>query len=44
MGLLASTLSLAGFCELSGIGLRAGPAALAIVQVVLSVQSVKRET
>lgn len=38
MGLLASTLSLAGFCELSGIGLRAGPAALAIVLIEPRVQ------
>ncbi len=38
VGLLASVLSLACFCELSGIGLKAGPAALAIVLVVLSVQ------
>ena len=38
MGLLASALSLAGFCELSGIGLNAGPAALAIVLVAPSVQ------
>jgi hypothetical protein len=30
--------SLTGFCVLSGIGLKAGPAALAIMLVVLSVQ------
>jgi hypothetical protein len=37
----ASGFSLVGFCVLSGIGLKAGPAALAIVIVVQSVLSVQ---
>lgn len=39
----ASGFSLAGFCVFSGIGLKAGPAALAIVIVVQSVMSVQIE-